>query len=307
MLASAGPQPNGSQWVHEVKWDGMRVLGHTGNGRTRLISRTGRDISVAFPELLDLAGQLADGIIDGEIIALAGGLPSFETLAERIHVDNPRRAAELAQTTPVSVMAFDLLQVAETDLTGQAWQHRRDRLEALDLAGSGWSVAPVFDDGAGLAAAAADQGLEGTVSKRRRSTYQAGRRSKDWIKTPIRHHQACLVGGWRQQTGTSSKAIGALLVGIPGPDGLSYAGRVGSGLTRTTEQLIRHRLEGLVRPDSPFETEVPAIDAAGAVWVEPELVVEVRHLLITSGGRLRQPVFRGIRTDLSPEGVHRES
>ncbi len=307
MLASAGPQPNGSQWVHEVKWDGMRVLGHTGAGRTRLFSRTGRDISVAFPELLGLAAHAPEAIIDGEIIALAGGVPSFETLAERIHVDNPHRAAELAERTPVTVMGFDLLRLADRELTGRAWQQRRDQLESLDLAGSGWSIAPVFDDGAGLATAAAEQGLEGTVSKRRSSTYQAGRRSKDWVKTPIRHHQACLVGGWRQQTGTSSTAIGALLVGIPGPAGLSYAGRVGSGLTRGTEQLIRQRLDALVRSDSPFDTDVPPIDAAGAVWVEPQLVVEVRHLLITSGGRLRQPVFRGIRTDLSPVGVRRES
>lgn len=307
MLASAGAQPIGSQWIHEVKWDGMRVLADVTTERTRLFSRTGRDISVAFPELQSVGDVLADALLDGEIIALADGVPSFEALTERIHVDSPRRAAELAERLPVTVMAFDLLRLYGVDLTGRPWQERRASLDKLELDGTGWSHSPVYTDGGALLAATRNQGLEGTVSKRAASTYQAGRRSRDWVKTLNRHHQACVVGGWRQQTGTSATAIGALLVGIPGPTGLHYAGRVGSGLTRSTEQELRRLLTPLIRPDSPFDSAVPAIDAAGAVWVQPQLVVEVRHLLITSTGRLRQPVFRGIRSDLEPEGVRRES
>lgn len=307
MLASPGNQPIGSQWIHEVKWDGMRVLADVRDERVRLFSRTERDITVAFPELRGIAAGLTDGLLDGEIIALSGGVPSFEALTERIHVEDGRRAAELAERVPVTVMAFDLLRQAGTSLADRPWQDRRSRLEDLDLAGTGWDVSPVYADGPGLFAATRDQGLEGTVAKRRTSAYQIGRRSRDWVKTPHRRHQACLIGGWRQQSGTSSTAVGALLVGLPSPDGLRYAGRVGSGLTRATEQELRDRLAPLVRSDSPFADEVPPIDRAGAVWVHPLVVIEVRHLLITSAGRLRQPVFRGIRTDLEPEGVQRES
>lgn len=307
MLASAGPQPIGSQWIHEVKWDGMRVLADVTADRTRLFSRTGRDISVAFPELTAIGTAVSDALLDGEIIVLVEGVPSFEALTERIHVDSPRRAAELSQRLPVTAMAFDLLRHDRRDLTSRTWQQRRGELDALELAGTGWGHSPVYTDGPALLAATREQGLEGTVSKRAGSTYQAGRRSRDWVKTPNRQHQACVVGGWRQQTGTSATAIGALLVGIPGRDGLAYAGRVGSGLTQAVEQQLRGLLLPHTSPDSPFDTEVPALDADGAVWVEPVVVVEVRHLLITSAGRLRQPVFRGIRTDVKPEGVRRES
>jgi len=307
MLASAGPQPTGSQWIHEVKWDGMRVLADVRDGRTRLLSRTGRDISVGFPELGSLGAHLSDVVLDGEIIALAGGVPSFEALAERIHVSDRHRAEEYARTLPVTAMAFDLLRLGGRELTDRPWHERRELLDSLSLDGSGWSRSPVYEDGAALLAATRAQGLEGTVAKRRSATYQSGRRSRDWIKTLNRNQQACLVGGWRQQTGTSNPTVGALLVGIPGPAGLRFAGRVGSGLTRTTEQQLRASLAPLTRPDSPFADTIPRVDAAGTVWVEPRVVVEVRHLLITSAGRMRQPVFRGIRTDLEPEGVRLES
>ena len=115
-------------------------------------------------------------------------------------------------------MAFDLLRLHGTELDRPALAGPPGQLDELELDGSGWSVPPVYDDGPALLAATRGQGLEGTVAKRISSAYQAGRRSRDWVKTPNRQHQACVVGGWRQQTGTSSAAIGALLVGIPGPD-----------------------------------------------------------------------------------------
>lgn len=307
MLASAGPQPSGSQWIHEVKWDGMRALAEVRHGRLRVFSRTGRDVTVAFPELAGLVDRLSDALLDGEIITVVDGVPSFEALAERMHVTDRHRAQDYSRTMPVIAMAFDLLRLDGRDLTARTWQDRRSELDALDLDGSGWSCSPVYQDGPTLLEATRAQGLEGTVSKRRTATYQAGRRSRDWIKTLNRKQQSCLVGGWRQQTGTSARTVGSLLVGIPGPDGLRFAGRVGSGLTRSTEHRLRELLEPLERADSPFDTEVPPVDAAGTVWVEPRVVVEVRHLLITSAGRMRQPVFRGIRPDLEPEGVRLES
>jgi bifunctional non-homologous end joining protein LigD len=307
MLASPGHQPSGEQWRHEVKWDGMRVLADISESSARLFSRTGRDVTVAFPELQAIAGGLKDALLDGEIIAVSAGVPSFEALSERMHVDSPRRAQELSQRLPVTVMAFDVLRLYGVDLTGRTWQERRASLDKLELDGTGWSHSPVYLDGPALQRATREQGLEGVVAKRAGSTYQAGKRSKDWVKTPNRRHQVCLVGGWRQQTGTSVPTVGALLLGIPDRDGLRYAGRVGSGLTGAVQQRLLEELDPLLRPDSPFADAVPAVDASGARWCEPRVVVEVRHLLITSSGRLRQPVFRGIRTDIEAEQVRRES
>jgi len=307
MLASAGDQPVGPQWIYEVKWDGMRVLADITEGRVRLISRTGRDITAGFPELTGVGARLPDALLDGEIITLVDGVPSFEALAERIHVTDRRRVEELTSTIPVTGMAFDLLRLYGVDLTGRPWQERRASLDRLDLDGTGWTRSPVYLDGPALLAATRDQGLEGTLAKRITSTYQAGRRSKDWIKTLNRRQQACLVGGWRRRSGSSRASIGSVLVGIPTADGLHYAGRVGSGLTATWQRRLQDSLAPLAQPDPPFADPVPPADAAGTVWVQPLVVVEVRHLLVTSAGRLRQPVFRGIRTDLATEGVRYES
>ena len=308
MLATAGTQPVGSNWSHEVKWDGWRVLADISNSRLRLYSRTGRDITANYPELEQLGDVLPDGLLDGEIIVLADGRPSFEALAERVHVNDRAKALELVNRLPVSVMAFDLLRLAGTELIDRPWSYRRAALEDLELA-DGWRCSPVYADGPALRAATIDQGLEGVVAKRITASYQPGRRSPDWIKTANQKHQVCLVGGWRQQQGTSAVRIGGLLVGVPatGPDGkpeLRFAARVGSGITGATERELRRLLEPLRRDDSPFAEQLPAADANGAVWCDPQVVVEVRYL--TWIDRMRQPVFRGIRPDVRPGEVRDE-
>jgi len=306
MLATPGQQPIGDDWLHEVKWDGMRVLADVTATGLRLLSRSGRDVTVSFPELVAVTGGVKDALIDGEIIALRDGAPSFAALADRMHVGDARRAEELSQTQPVTVMAFDLLRLYGVDLTQRPLVERRTSLDRLSLPESTWRSSPVYDDGPALLAATLDQGLEGVVAKRRRSTYQPGRRSPDWIKTAHRHHQVCLVGGWRPEIGSPSE-IGALLLGMPdGAGGLSFAGRVGSGISRAAAQDLKRLLAPLRLARPPFSTDVPRLDAAGATWCEPTVVIEVRHLGWTTGNRLRQPVFRGVRTDLDPAEVRRE-
>lgn len=307
MLATPGPQPIGEDWQHEVKWDGMRVLADITASGLRLLSRSGRDVTVSFPELDSVLAGVKDARIDGEIIALRDGVPSFAALADRMHVADERRARELARTQPVTVMAFDLLRLYGVDLIQRPLTERRTSLDRLSLPEPTWRRSPIYDDGPALLAATLDQGLEGVVAKRRHSTYQPGRRSSDWVKTAHRLHQICLVGGWRPETG-SPEQIGALLLGLPdGAGGLSFAGRVGSGISRSAGQDLKRLLSPLRVAGPPFSTEVPRLDAAGATWCEPAVAVEVRHLGWTSGDRLRQPVFRGVRTDLVPAEVRRES
>jgi bifunctional non-homologous end joining protein LigD len=307
MLATPGLQPIGKDWQHEVKWDGMRVLADVSASGLRLVSRTGRDVTVSFPELAPIAGNVQDALIDGEVIALRDGVPSFAALADRMHVGDERRARELAAVQPVTMMAFDLLRLYGVDLTGRPLSERRTSLERLSLPEPTWRVSPVYDDGPALLAATLDQGLEGVVAKRRQSLYYPGRRSPDWVKTAHKFHQSCVVGGWRPETG-SPELIGALLLGMPdGAGGLSFAGRVGSGISRAAGQDLKRLLEPLRRTGSPFNAPVPRLDALGAVWCEPGVVIEVRHLGWTTGNRLRQPVFRGVRPDLEVAEVRRES
>lgn len=300
MLATvAETVPAGDAWVHEVKWDGMRVLVDVRDGVVTIWSRNERDVTASYPELEALGRDYDDMLLDGEVVALDEGRPSFHALAERMHVADRRRAARLAATRPVTLMVFDLLRLFGSDLTGQPWSARRELLDRLDLAGRHWQVPPVHDDGRELLAATADQGLEGIVSKRRAAPYAVGRRSPDWRKTAHRSSRSVVIGGWRAEVGSPGR-LGAVLVGLPdGSGGWRYAGRVGSGLAGAAGEALALRLRPLHRDTSPFSDVVPAIDAGGTTWVEPRVVVEVRALELTGQHRLRQPAYLGVRSDLA--------
>lgn len=305
MLATATSTiPSGDGWVHEVKWDGMRVLVDVSEGRLRIFSRTERDVTVAFPELAPLAEEYADMLLDGEIVVMRDGIPSFGALAERFHVTDARRAAQLAVQSPATLIAFDLLRLYGVDLTSRSWADRRATLERLELNGPRWQTPPVFPDGHALYEATRAQGLEGVVSKRTSSPYVPGVRSRDWLKSPHRGTVSVVIGGWRPESkGTVRNRLGSLLVGVPGPGGLRFLGKVGSGLAGKAGAALLHDLEPLTADRCPFATVPPREDAAGATWVEPRLVVDVQSLGLSSTGRLRQPAYKGVRTDLTPEDV----
>jgi bifunctional non-homologous end joining protein LigD len=294
-----GLPTDGRQWVYEVKWDGMRVLADLREGRLRLVSRRGNDVSAAFPELAGLAGAHPDALLDGEVVVLRGGVPSFRALAERWHVRDERRARVLAVAGPATLIVFDVLRLYGVDLTARAWQQRREVLERLSASGPAWQLSPVYDDAEVLVAATLEQNLEGVVAKRRSSRYSPGARSADWVKLAHRRTDTCLVGGWRRETSDRGR-IGALLLGVPEQGGLRFAGRVGSGLAGTAvQEQLAPLLADRRRDSSPFAGSVPRADADGAGWVEPTVLVEVRHLGHTEGGRLRQPVYLGLRRDLT--------
>ena len=304
MLATVAERvPTGDGWVHEVKWDGMRVLVDVRDGVVTVWSRNERDVTAAYPELDGIGHDYADLLLDGEVVALEAGRPSFHALTERIHVSERRRAERLAVTRPVTLMVFDLLRLFGSDLTAQPWSARRELLDRLDLDGRHWQVPAVYDDGEQLLAATADQGLEGIVSKRRSAPYAAGRRSSDWRKTAHRASLSVVIGGWRAEVGSPGR-LGAVLVGLPdGEGGWRYAGRVGAGLAGSAGEALAVRLRPLRRDTSPFADEVPSIDASGTTWVEPRVVADVRTLELTGQHRLRQPAYLGVRSDLNPEDL----
>ena len=305
MLASpATALPDGSDWVHEVKWDGMRVLADVHDGRLTLSSRAGNDVTASYPELAGLARLYDDMLLDGEVVALDGGRPSFGALAERMHVKDSRKAERLAATRPVTFMVFDLLRLYGSDLTAQPLSARRELLERLDLDGRHWQVPPVYDDGQELYEATLEQGLEGVVSKRLSSPYLPGRRSADWLKLPHRTSFSAVVGGWRPEKTNDSVRLGAVLLGVPdGRGGWRFAGRMGSGIAGRAALQLAAALAPHTRADSPFSDDVPRVDRLGATWVDPVVVVEARALEVTRDGRLRQPAYLGLRTDLTPDDV----
>ena len=304
MLASKGTYvPRGDDWVHEVKWDGVRALTDVRDGRLRMYSRNGNDITIAWPELSTSPLRERDLLVDGEIIALnEHGLPDFRMLQDRMHLRNAQTARRLSGSNPATYMVFDLLRLDGEDLTGLTWEQRRARLESLGL-DSSWQVPAVYDDGQMLHDATLTQGLEGVVSKRRSSKYFPDRRTDSWLKIAHRLSASFVVGGWRPQEGSRAGNLAAVLVGEMTEDGLLYRGRVGSGIGPKAGVQISQLLAGRDRDDSPFDDEVPKVDALGTHWVEPFLVVEVESHPTAKNQRLRQPSYRGVRSDLTPEDL----
>lgn len=305
MLATTGELPAGPGWAHEFKWDGVRAVTEFGAGDLRLYARSGVQITAAYPELAGLGRQLAervdDAVLDGEVVVLDDqGQPSFTALAERMHVREPGRAARLAASLPVTYMIFDLVRRNGADLTGWPYRRRRAELDALGLGGPRWAVPPVFTDGLATYQAAGEHGLEGVVAKRLDSVYRAGVRSPDWVKVKLEVTDDFVVGGWRP----GARRIGGLLVGVPAPGGgLVYRGRVGGGIGAAIERDLLAVLEPRRTGGSPFVSPVPREDARGAIWVRPEVVVEVKYGQRTPDGRLRFPRVRRLRTDKSAADV----
>jgi bifunctional non-homologous end joining protein LigD len=311
MLATAAPMPaDDGTWAHEMKWDGVRAITYVEQGRVRLLSRSGREITSTYPELAGLAAAIRPGgsVLDGEIVALgAGTVPSFESLQLRMNVSSAAQALRMAAQAPVTYLAFDLLWLDGQLLLEAPYRRRRALLEELALAGPHWQTPPSFtgEAGADVQQVSVLQGLEGVVAKRLDSRYLPGR-SASWRKIKNIHRQEAVVGGWKPGAGGRAGQIGSLLIGVQGPAGLLYAGHVGTGFSDQTLRMLGQRLAPLRRDTSPFAGEIPREHALGAMWTEPRLVVEVAFTEWTSAGRMRQPSYKGLRNDKDPAEVVRE-
>ncbi len=311
-----GVPPAGEAWVHEVKWDGVRLLAQTHEDAVRLTNRTEGDVTAAYPEIVAGRGRLPDGLLlDGEVIALdVSGRPTLQALASRMHVRDPLRTSRLAVSRPVTYMVFDLLRIDGRDVTHRPLSERRELLDSLDLESatvpylgrSVWQLSEQHDDGSALAEATRKAGLEGVVSKRRDSIYVPGGRSDAWVKVPHRTEFVAVIGGWIPQA-QSSNRLGALWVGQAADEAtfeerpvLYPMGRVGSGLGHAQRDDLRQVLREIETPTCPFEPLPTGPEVRRTRWVEPMLCAQVRYLTITDGGMLRQPVLRALRPDVAP-------
>jgi bifunctional non-homologous end joining protein LigD len=308
MLAVAGALPtNAAEWGYEMKWDGVRAVIYLDRATVRIYSRNDRDVSVSYPELAGLA-EAFDGqelVLDGEIVAFdQHGRPNFGRLQQRMHIAEAATAAQLSRTVPAVFLAFDLLRMDGHVLTGQPYVQRRELLERLDVEGPSWHTPPVFHGSAADALAASQvQGLEGVLAKRLDSVYRPGARSSEWTKVKNIHTQEVVIGGWRPGQGRRTDTIGSLLMGIPGPNGLTYVGHVGTGFTQSVLADLSTRLGQLRATQSPFSQQLPRADARDAQWVRPALVGEVAFSERTADNRLRHPSWRGLRPDKAAEDV----
>jgi len=313
MLARSEPQlpPDDGQWALEMKWDGVRALAYCEGSRVRLVSRTGEDITAAYPELRGLAAAVGrrDALLDGEVVALGeSGWPDFEALQNRMHVRAAQVALRLAAEYPVTYLAFDLLHLDGRPVLDLPYRQRRALLEELQLYGPSWQTPPSFTGVAGVDVqkVSVQHGLEGIVAKRLDSRYEPGKRTGNWRKVKNIRRQEAVIGGWRPGKGNRSGQIGSLLVGVQEDGGLAYAGHVGTGFTDRALRQLTERLAPLRRDTSPFAAPLPADHARDAVWAEPVLVAEITFTGWTRAGRMRAPSYQGLRADKDPAEVIRE-
>ena len=294
----------------EAKWDGIRAVGVWDGSRLRLVARSGNDLTSTYPDVTDVDVGLGaePAIVDGEIVAIDDrGRPSFPLLQTRMNLQRPTEIAREATRTPVQYYLFDVLAAHGRDVTGRPLRERRQILEELASAATAPVVVPpVFDDVDGALAASEKFGLEGVVVKDPASPYRRGDRSGTWLKVKLTRTQEVVLAGIRPGRGGRAQTFGSLLLGIPGPGGLEYAGRVGTGFSDVALRTLVRTLEPLHTDQNPLQS-VPALDAQGVQWLRPEMVGEVQFGEFTPGGILRHSRWRGLRPDKSPADVARES
>ena len=285
--------PSGAGWLYEPKWDGYRAIVTLRGGVATLTSRNGKDLTERFRDVARAvvhAVRTPSAVLDGEVCALdESGASRFESLQSG--------AGRLV------LMVFDLLVLDGEPVHRRPLTERRRLLEnVLDPASDAVRLSPAFEDGPALLKAATDQGLEGVVAKRADAPYRPGRRTPEWQKLKLRLEDDFPIVGFTRGTGRRAK-LGALVLGRREADGLHWAGNVGSGLGDRDVDSLLAVLRPLSRPTSPLvETpRMPRVRVADVTWVEPKLAAEVTFAERTREGRLRAPVFLGIRDDVPME------
>lgn len=303
MLATSAEAPFDSPaFSYEPKWDGVRTLAFVDGGVVRLQTRNLLDCTSQYPEAHGIAEALTgayQAIVDGEIVALdEQGVPSFQRLQPRMHVQDESAVKRLRRSTPVRYHVFDLLWVDGKDLSREPLRERQRLLEAaVTPMGAIARSEPFVGTGKALFEAVRERGLEGIVAKRLDSPYTYGR-SPSWIKIKSQRTLDCVIGGWTAGEGGRQNTLGALLIGVYRDGKLTPVGHVGTGFDERTLRDLLTKLKERESPTPPFHT-VPRVNRP-ARWCLPELVCEVQYTELTHDGTLRHPTFRGLRPDIDP-------
>lgn len=283
--------PSGDPWIAQVKWDGVRMLSYFDGLTLKLINRRGNDRTVQYPEFAGLSEscRASSFILDGEMIALSGGKPSFHQIMSR---DSLRRQMEISfavQRIPVIYMVFDLLFCDGEWVTSLPLSERQNRLRQLILPNERLQLVPNVDEAASLYQVMKERGWEGIVCKNLDSSYAIGGKDARWQKLKLSHDLHAVIGGVTYRDGV----VNALLLGVYDDEGrLIYIGHAGSARWRAEDWLRltkeASRLKTLTRPFLHPPTRLK-----DAVWLRPELTVKVAFMEWTAGGTMRHPVIHG--------------
>ena len=289
-------------WIYERKLDGERCLAFINSGNVTLKSRNKKDIGVSYPEIAEALrkNDLANGIIDGEIVAFEGKQTSFAKLQNRMHVKSEDEARGRGK---VYYYIFDVLFAGEHDVTGLPLNERKKIAKSIIDYKDPLRFLPHRNEkGLEYLERACAKGWEGIIAKDKTSRYVHSRSSK-WLKFKCVHEQELVIGGFTDPKG-SRTGLGALLLGFYEHSKLRYAGKVGTGFDDRTLKDLRKRLDELETEENPFDRGEGS--GKNVHWVEPSLVAQIGFTEWTGDNRLRHPRFLGLRRDKDPEKVKKE-
>lgn len=300
MLATLQLTPFDSEdHIFELKWDGTRALAFVSpDGGVRLQNRRLYDITGRYPDVRpDVGGRKA--ILDGEIVVMVGGKPSFPALQDREHAATDFNVRLRAKEFPATYVVFDVLYVDGKDLTALPLMERKAVLRDLVRPAANVTLSDYIErEGRAYYGAILDRGLEGVIAKRKGSRYAIGRRTRDWLKIKKRVTIDVVVCGLTKGEGVRADTFGSLILGLYDGPALRYIGRAGTGFGDEQRREILRACEA-VRGERPFARE-PDMTEPVAFWTRPALVAEVRYLELTQDGMLRAPSFGRMRDDKRP-------
>ena len=289
--------PSDPSFLFQVKWDGVRMIAHIGNGNMMLHNRKLNHRTAHYPELVRLAELIQhDVILDGEIVALREGKPSFPLVLERDLIGGSTSMPDAAkvrramQRVPIYYMVFDILYFKGKDITGLPLRERYEILGNLLPEDDTIHLVENFTDGEELFAALSAKKMEGIVAKDERSAYLPGKKHATWQKIKFRQRQLVVIGGYTIKNGQ----LNALLAGAYHKGDLVYLGRVATGLSGRDIAGLSPFLKASVRVTSPF---INASSGKEKIWVEPKLVALIDFQEWTQDLRMRQPVIKGFTQD----------
>ena len=294
-------------WIYEPKLDGYRIIATVKDGKVKMLSRRGNNVTGQYEELVpDLSRQPASELIlDGEIIAMdEKGQQCFQCLQNYLRSLGKDESGRTVQY-PLIYYVFDILYLDGYDLQSAALRARKQLLRTAFRPTDRVRLIEYFEkDGETVYEAAVKSGLEGVVAKEFDSIYEPGKRSLKWLKVKAMHSDEFVIGGYSTAAGGRTQTFSSLLLGYYDDKGrLVFAGHVGTGFDEKLLNELKKKLDAIQTTKSPF-AEVPHLNAP-ATWVKPEMVAEIKFSEWTQDGRLRIPVFLRLREDKAPKEIHR--
>lgn len=301
MLAKSSSPFNSKEHIFELKWDGTRCIVFADRKNIRLQNRRLLDITHRYPEfrVLKKTIKAKSAVFDGEIVVLEKGIPSFDRLQQRDHLEDIEKIEIASELIPAAYVVFDLLYLNGKSLMQKTLIERKDLLKGLLPISPNVIFSESYNKGKMLFRMALKKGFEGIMAKDKKSPYLPGERSGYWLKIKKAFDIDAVVYGYLEGEGGRKGSFGSLVLGVYDKGKLIHIGQVGTGFDEKTARRIYHILSKMRSYKSPLDT-IPDLKRK-AFWSRPEIVVRVGYLEWTKDNKLRVPVFKGIRDDKGPE------